>query len=64
MAELVAEGACEAGLAEGRIHVFNDHDSLTRSLRLGITKGDRILVKGSRAAGMERIIAALEKESH
>jgi UDP-N-acetylmuramoyl-tripeptide--D-alanyl-D-alanine ligase len=64
MAELTAEGAREAGLAEGRIRVFNDHDSLARSLRARIAKGDRILVKGSRAARMERIIEALEKGSH
>ena len=64
LAELVAEGACEAGVNEGRIHLFNDHDSLARSLRQRIAKGDRILVKGSRAARMERIIEALEKGSH
>jgi len=63
-AALIAEGAHEAGLAESRIHVFDDHDSLTRSLRSRITKGDRILVKGSRAASMERIIEALEKGTH
>lgn len=61
MAELVAEGACEAGLAEGCIHVFNDHESLARSLHTRIAKGDRVLIKGSRAARMERIIEALEK---
>jgi UDP-N-acetylmuramoyl-tripeptide--D-alanyl-D-alanine ligase len=61
MAELVAEGAREAGLAEARIHVFRDHDSLARSLRTCLAKGDRLLVKGSRAARMERIIEALEE---
>jgi UDP-N-acetylmuramoyl-tripeptide--D-alanyl-D-alanine ligase len=64
MAELVAEGAREAGLAEDRIHVFDEHDSLARSLRTRIAKGDRILVKGSRTARMERIIEALEERSH
>ena len=63
MAELVAEGAREMGLAADRIHVEDDHDSLARSLRARIAKGDRILVKGSRAARMERIIEALEKGS-
>jgi UDP-N-acetylmuramoyl-tripeptide--D-alanyl-D-alanine ligase len=64
MAELIAEGAREAGLARGRLHVFDDHESLARSLGARIAKGDRILVKGSRAARMECIIEALEKGSH
>lgn len=64
MAELVAEGAIAAGLAESRIHLFDDHEALARSLGTRITKGDRILVKGSRAAQMERIVEALEKGSH
>lgn len=64
MAELVAEGAIAAGLAESRIHLFDDHEALARSLGTHITKGDRILVKGSRAAQMERIVEALEKGSH
>jgi UDP-N-acetylmuramoyl-tripeptide--D-alanyl-D-alanine ligase len=63
MAEVVAEGACEAGLADSHIHVEHDHDSLARSLRSRISKGDRILVKGSRTAQMERVIEALEKGS-
>jgi UDP-N-acetylmuramoyl-tripeptide--D-alanyl-D-alanine ligase len=63
MAELMAEGAREGGLAEDQLHVFNDHESLARSLRKRIAKGDRILVKGSRAARMERIIEELEKGS-
>jgi UDP-N-acetylmuramoyl-tripeptide--D-alanyl-D-alanine ligase len=63
MADLMAEGAREAGLAEDQLHVFTDHESLSRSLRERIAKGDRILVKGSRAARMERIVEELEKES-
>jgi UDP-N-acetylmuramoyl-tripeptide--D-alanyl-D-alanine ligase len=63
MAELVAEGAFEAGLSESRVHFFDDLDSLARSLRTHIAKGDRILIKGSRAAHMERIVEALEKGS-
>lgn len=64
MAELIAEGARETGLREDQLHIFNDHESLSQSLRTRIAKGDRILVKGSRAARMERIIEALEKGSH
>jgi len=63
MAERVAEGAADAGLADRCIHLFNDHQSLAESLRAQVAKGDRILVKGSRAARMERIIETLEKGS-
>ncbi len=63
MADVVAEGAREAGLADSHIHIADDHDSLARSLRSCISKGDRILVKGSRAAQMERVIAALKNGS-
>ena len=64
MAGLVAEGAVATGLAESHIHLFDDHKALARSLGAHITKGDRILVKGSRAAQMERIVETLEKGSH
>jgi UDP-N-acetylmuramoyl-tripeptide--D-alanyl-D-alanine ligase len=59
-AELVAEGAREAGLDPERIHVAKDHDTLARALKGQLSKGDRVLFKGSRSAGMERIIHALE----
>jgi UDP-N-acetylmuramoyl-tripeptide--D-alanyl-D-alanine ligase len=59
-AECVAEGARQAGLASDRVHVAEDHDLLARSLRTWLAKGDRVLFKGSRSAGMERIIQALE----
>jgi len=64
MADLVADGAKSAGLDTERIHIGNDHESLARSLREKLAKGDRVLVKGSRAAQMERVIQALEKGSH
>jgi UDP-N-acetylmuramoyl-tripeptide--D-alanyl-D-alanine ligase len=63
MAEHVAAGAAEAGFAKERIHLEEDHDSLARTLGDSIGKGDLILVKGSRAARMERIIEAIEERS-
>jgi UDP-N-acetylmuramoyl-tripeptide--D-alanyl-D-alanine ligase len=63
-AEWVAEGARESGMTATRIHVENDHESIVRNLRKDITKGDRILIKGSRSARMERIAQALEEGSH
>ena len=63
-AELVADGAIESGLAKNRIHIEHDHEAIVRALQKKITKGDRILIKGSRAAQMERVAHALEKGSH
>lgn len=63
MAEHVAAGAAEAGLAKERIHLEEDHDALARKLEEIMAKGDLILVKGSRAARMERIIESIEERS-
>ena len=63
MAEHVAAGAADAGLRKARIHLEEDHDALARKLGEIISKGDLILVKGSRAARMERIIEAIEERS-
>jgi len=63
MAERVAAGAREAGLTGERIHIEEDHDSLARTLCEIMARGDRILVKGSRAAAMERIVQALLERS-
>jgi UDP-N-acetylmuramyl pentapeptide synthase len=59
-AELVAESACAAGLDPGCVHVGEDHAALARALRAELAKDDRVLFKGSRSAGMEKIIHALE----
>ena len=60
-AALIAEGAREAGLDERQIHIEEDHMSLARALAAQLNKGDRVLVKGSRAAHMERVIELLEE---
>jgi UDP-N-acetylmuramoyl-tripeptide--D-alanyl-D-alanine ligase len=57
----VAEGARRAGLDEACIHTADDHETLARLLAKALGPGDRVLVKGSRAARMERIVATLEK---
>lgn len=68
MASVVAEAAREAGFDANRIHIGQDHERLARELHARVGPGDVILVKGSRAAKMERIVhslgtLALEEES-
>jgi UDP-N-acetylmuramoyl-tripeptide--D-alanyl-D-alanine ligase len=58
-AEIVAAGARAAGLPSARIHVERDPETIAARLRERLGKGDRILIKGSRAARMERVIEAL-----
>ncbi len=63
MADLTAEAAKTAGLALEQIIQSESHEALAESLRNRINKGDRVLVKGSRAAKMERVIELLEEGS-
>ena len=63
MADLTAEAAKSAGLAPEQIIQSESHVALAKSLRNRIHKGDRVLVKGSRAAQMERVIELLEEGS-
>lgn len=61
LAERSAEAAREAGLDAGRIVIGPDHEALARALSERLGKGDRVLVKGSRAARMERVIELLDE---
>jgi UDP-N-acetylmuramoyl-tripeptide--D-alanyl-D-alanine ligase len=63
-AELVAEGARAAGMPADAIHVEASHEAIGEALRARVSKGDCILVKGSRAAAMERVISALSPEEN
>lgn len=61
-AELVAEGASAAGMSREIVQIAASHDAIAASLRERLSKGDCVLVKGSRAAAMERVIEALSAE--
>ena len=61
---LIAEGAREAGFDDHRITSSNEHEALARALGSQLSKGDVVLVKGSRAARMERVIQLLEEAGH
>lgn len=55
----VAQGATQAGLDATRVHESRDQEEAARELRKRLRPGDWVLVKGSRAARMERVVAAL-----
>jgi UDP-N-acetylmuramoyl-tripeptide--D-alanyl-D-alanine ligase len=56
----VADAAVAAGLDAGRADVFGDLEELTSALLEGLKPGDVVLVKASRAIGMEKVAQALE----
>lgn len=58
-APLVAEGARSAGMNPERIHVGKTPEELAERIRETMGAGDWILVKGSRAMRMERVVEAL-----
>jgi UDP-N-acetylmuramoyl-tripeptide--D-alanyl-D-alanine ligase len=58
-ARLIGEAALAAGLAPDRVHFVADHPTVIQMLRERLAAGDVVLVKGSRAMGMDRIVAAL-----
>lgn len=58
-AVLVAEGATAAGMESTSIHVAGDWREITALLRKELGAADRVLVKGSRAMRMERIVEDL-----
>jgi UDP-N-acetylmuramoyl-tripeptide--D-alanyl-D-alanine ligase len=56
----MAEGACAEGVREENVRIAKTHMEVLTFLGEKIKKGDCILVKGSRAMKMERIIQGLE----
>jgi UDP-N-acetylmuramoyl-tripeptide--D-alanyl-D-alanine ligase len=59
-AHLVRDGALAAGLPPERVVVTADHAEAGECLRAAVGAGDLILVKGSRGAALEAVLAHLE----
>ncbi|HEY5658701.1 MAG TPA: cyanophycin synthetase, partial [Myxococcota bacterium] len=59
LAEQIAEGARAAGMDPSRIHVGRDWRDVGERVRARLEGCDRVLVKGSRAMRMERIVQHL-----
>lgn len=58
--EYVREGALAAGMAPGQVHLVSSHAAGAALLRQLARPGDLLLVKGSRGARMEKLLACLE----
>ncbi len=61
-AEIIAQRAREMGLNEDHVTVSRDHRDLLHRLEKTIREGDWILIKGSRAMSMEKIVLGLMGE--
>jgi UDP-N-acetylmuramoyl-tripeptide--D-alanyl-D-alanine ligase len=58
----IVDGAVGAGMDPARIHHAADHEDALEVLRPRLRDGDIVLVKASRGVGLERLVAALERE--
>jgi len=63
LARMMAEAARRAGMDSERIYSLEDSQEAIGFLEGYLQEGDMVLVKGSRGARMDRIVAALEVES-
>jgi UDP-N-acetylmuramoyl-tripeptide--D-alanyl-D-alanine ligase len=59
LSEQTAAGAQEAGMPPDAVRHFADRDTLARHLQGLLRAGDAVLVKGSRATGLDGIVGAV-----
>lgn len=59
LARLIARGAIDAGLPAGRVIEFEDSSQAAREIANAVRERDVVLVKGSRAMRMERVVEGL-----
>lgn len=57
----VREGAAAAGLAPERIWLYGDREALAAAVSRRLRQGDWVLIKGSRALGLEFVAQTLEE---
>jgi UDP-N-acetylmuramoyl-tripeptide--D-alanyl-D-alanine ligase len=57
----MAEGAAQAGMQAEEIRVSDSHRAMASSIREVVRPGDVVFIKGSRSAGMERVVEFLKK---
>lgn len=61
-ARWIAQAALARGLPPDRVHQAETHEQVVQMLSGHLQAGDVVLIKGSRAMEMERIVAALREE--
>lgn len=63
LARKIAEGAAAKGLARERIRLFSidEKEKLCAALKQDLTEGDALLLKASRALGLESVLSILTK---
>ncbi len=61
-ARRIGQAALASGMPAGQVHLVGSHEEAVALLRDRLQRGDVVLVKGSRAMEMDRIVAALREE--
>ncbi len=62
LGRMTGEFALETGMEPDRVHIMDDADSAIALLRSLLQPQDMVLIKGSRAVGMDRIVTGLSRE--